>query len=84
MSLSIKNPEAHKLVRELAEETGETITQAVTLALRERLHRVRQKRDRKEISIEEMRAIAHRIRMSIKGRITAHAKLLYDESGLPK
>ncbi len=37
MSLNIKNPEAHRLARELAEATGETLTEAVTVSLRERL-----------------------------------------------
>ena len=37
MSLNIKNPEAHALAARLAERTGETMTEAVTTALRERL-----------------------------------------------
>ena len=43
MSLNIKNPEAHKLARELAECTGESLTEAVTLALRERLERIQRR-----------------------------------------
>ena len=41
MTLNIKDPQAHKLARALARETGETMTRAVTEALRERLERVR-------------------------------------------
>jgi antitoxin VapB len=41
MALSIKDPETDRLARELAEATGETLTTAVTTALRERLQRVR-------------------------------------------
>ncbi len=41
MALSIKTKEADKLARDLARLTGETMTQAVTVALRERLERVR-------------------------------------------
>ncbi len=41
MSLNIKNPEAHRLAKELAEHTGESLTQAVTIALRERLSDLR-------------------------------------------
>lgn len=37
MALNIKNPETHRLARELARRTGESVTQAVTVALRERL-----------------------------------------------
>ena len=34
MTLNIKDPEAHELARKLAERTGETMTRAVTEALR--------------------------------------------------
>ena len=40
MSLNIKNPEAHALATRLAQKTGETLTEAVTIALRERLERL--------------------------------------------
>ena len=39
MALSIKNPEADRLARELAAATGETITEAVLGAIRARLVR---------------------------------------------
>lgn len=39
MALSIKSDEADRLARELAAETGETLTEAVVVALRERLDR---------------------------------------------
>jgi len=39
MPLNIKHPEADRLARELAEKTGETITEVVIGALRERLAR---------------------------------------------
>ena len=44
MSLNIKNEEAHQLARELVQLTGETMTGAVTVALRERLERERRER----------------------------------------
>ncbi len=37
MSLNIKNPETHRLARALAAATGESLTEAVTVSLRERL-----------------------------------------------
>jgi antitoxin VapB len=40
MSLNIKYPETHRLVEELAKRTGESMTAAVTIAVRERLDRV--------------------------------------------
>ena len=44
MHLNIKNDEAHKLATELARLTGENLTSAVTLALRERMARERRRR----------------------------------------
>jgi antitoxin VapB len=41
MALNIKSDEADRLARALAAVTGESITAAVTAALRERLERVR-------------------------------------------
>ena len=42
MGLKIKNREAHLLAEELSKLTGESMTTAVTIALCERLARVRQ------------------------------------------
>lgn len=39
MSLNIKNEETHRLARELAQLTGESVTMAVTVSLKERLER---------------------------------------------
>lgn len=44
MALSVKNEEADRLARELAGTTGESITEAVLVALRERLERERGRR----------------------------------------
>ena len=41
MALNIKDEGADRLARELAAETGESITTAVTIAVRERLERLR-------------------------------------------
>lgn len=40
MALNIKNPETHQLARELADQTGESLTEAVTVAVRQRLARL--------------------------------------------
>ena len=45
MALSIKTAEADRLARELAAATGESLTDAVTEALRERLERVKSRDD---------------------------------------
>src|SRR5207249_9941761 len=44
MALSIKDPEADRLAREVAKATGESLTTAVVQSLRERLARVRRMR----------------------------------------
>lgn len=83
MSLNIKDPEAHKLAQLLADETGETMTAAVTQALRERLDRVRRQRKRDAI-LAEIHAISARSAAVLHGPPIDHAELLYDENGLPK
>ena len=84
MSLNIKNAETHQLARELAALTGESMTGAITVALRERLER--EKRERGvEARIKKMRAIRKRSRILLKDGPSAveHGDFLYDENGLP-
>ena len=83
MALNIKDPEAHKLAKALQRETGETLTGAVTQALRERLERVRGKRGG-GVSAEELLAIGRRCAKTLKGKPVDHGELLYDDVGLPR
>jgi antitoxin VapB len=85
MALSIKDPEADKLARQLASQTGETITRALKQALYERLVRERRKRDRTGLSDRLLR-IGQRCSVHIgkTGHSMDHGDLLYDEQGLPK
>ena len=83
MSLNIKNEEAHKLARCLCRETGESLTEAVTTALRERLERVR-KRRKSNARLAEILAISRQGAEIFKGPHIDHADMLYDENGLPK
>lgn len=83
MSLNIKDPEAHKLAQQLAEETGTSMTKVVTEALREKLGRVR-KAKRSKATVEEIEEIAKRFRSHLKGPVEDHGTFLYDEKGLPK
>jgi antitoxin VapB len=82
MSLNVKDPEAHRLAQAIAKATGETMTHAVTEALRERYERLR--RRRAKASLEELRAIAARAAAHVKRPYLDHADLLYDQHGLPK
>jgi antitoxin VapB len=60
MALNIKSEEADRLARELAGATGETITEAVTIALKERLKRVKAPKD--EARKARLQAIFERAR----------------------
>jgi antitoxin VapB len=83
MSLNVKNPEAHELARELAELTGESMSAAVTVAVRERRDRVLADRlgGLSERMLELGRDCAARLPEDLR-RID-HGELLYDERGLP-
>jgi antitoxin VapB len=82
MSLNIKDPEAHRLAQAIAQATGETLTRAVTDALRERYARLERQKER--ASVNEILAIAERASVHLKGPYLDHGALLYDENGLPK
>ena len=81
MSLNIKDPETHELAAALARATGESMTKAVTLAIQERLERV--KRHRRP-SGSELLAIGARCAETLTAKPIDHARLLYDKLGLPK
>jgi antitoxin VapB len=83
VSLNIKDREAHKLAIALAEQTGETMTEAVKVALRERLERVRRSK-RKEVRVAELLEIGRRCAQHLKRPPIDHGELLYDEKGLPR
>ena len=85
MSLNIKNDETCRLARELAGLTGESMTGAITVALRERLERETRARN-VEARAAEIRAIAKRCAAKLGPGPSAveHGDLLYDERGLPK
>jgi antitoxin VapB len=83
MTLNIKNPETHRLATELAKLTGETLTQAITQAVRERLERV--SRQRQKATAAELLAIGQRCVAHLHTPATSdeHATMFYDELGLP-
>ena len=84
MSLNIKNEETCRLAGELARLTGETMTGAITVALRERLQRENHKRS-VEARVQDLRAIAERCAKLLGPGPSAveHGDFLYDERGLP-
>src|SRR6266852_2363587 len=84
MSINIKNEETHKLAKALARLTGESMTSAVTKALRERLERV--KSERGNDLAERLVKIGEDCATHLKEpyRSVDHGELLYDEKGLPR
>lgn len=84
MALSIKHPEADRLARELAARTGESITEAVLIALRERLARKRgQARPtplRDELAMIRRRCAA----LPVLDDRSADEIMDYDAYGLPR
>lgn len=84
MALSIKHPEADRLARELAARTGETLTEAVIQALRERLIRERGRVRGPRLS-EQLAAIGRRCAaLPVLDQRTPDEILGYDEHGLPR
>jgi len=89
-SLNIKNAETYRLIKELADATGESMTEAVTVAVRERLARTGRVRETREEEIrqriERMTEIAAEMRrLAPPGYWDQDFdELLYDEDGLPK
>ncbi len=84
MALSIKMPEADRLARRLADTTGETITVAVLLAIRERLEREERRRLNKAALLEEIRAISHHCAsLPVLDTRSEDEILGYDENGIP-
>lgn len=84
MGLHIKNEETHRLARELATLTGESMTVAVTVAIRERLDRVR--REQGLHLADHLLAIGKDCAAHLEEsfRSADHGDLLFDERGLPR
>ncbi len=85
MPLSIKDPDADRLARSLAQRTGETLTQAVINALRERLEREQRKDQAVETVVEDVMEIGrHCAALPLLDERPADEILGYDENGLPQ
>jgi antitoxin VapB len=61
MPLNIKSEDADRLARDLAAATGESITTAVTIALRERLQRLRTLSPARDVELDEIFERAARV-----------------------
>jgi antitoxin VapB len=84
MAMNIKNREAYRLTRQLAKLTGESLTTAVTEAVRERFDRIR--RERGVDLADRLLVIGRDCAAHLKEpfRTIDHDEMLYDEQGLPR
>jgi len=86
MSLNIKNEETVRLVRELADELGLSMTAAITEAVRARLGVVHAERAEDGVDWDKVLALAAEMREMLGEEYMSQDfdALLYDEMGLPK
>ena len=82
--MNIKNDEAQKLARELSGLTGESLTAAVTEAVRERLERIQSEQGAG--LAERLLRIGKDCAKHLKEPFLSadHGEILYDERGLPR
>jgi antitoxin VapB len=79
----LKQPDKQELAKALQRETGETMTHAVTQALRERPERF-QRKGQSKLTASELLAIGRRCASTLKAAPVDHGTLLYDERGIPR
>ncbi len=85
MSLNIKNPETHALAAQLARRLKLSMTEAVTVALKDKLAATEP-----DVAVEQRLARLLKMANAIAERLTPEQKAfdidaeLYDERGLPK
>jgi antitoxin VapB len=84
MPLSIRNPRTENLARELAVESGETITQAITHALEERLERLRGRSTAPDLAEEILKISKRCSAIPDQDQRSADEILGYDATGVPR
>ena len=85
MAFSIKNEQTDRLARQLAAATGESLTEAVTVALEERLARERARALRRPGIGERLRRLAADVsKLPVLDDRTPEQIVGYDEHGLPR
>ncbi len=83
MALNIRNLETEQLAKVVSELTGETKTQAVKIALKERLERIERERTGKSL-VDELNEIALRCASLPELDCRSADEILgYDDKGLP-
>lgn len=83
MALNIRNQEAEKLAEAVAAMTGESKTQAVTEALKDRLKTLKRRKSRQHMSVRLNEIAEHCAALPVLDTRSPDDILGYDESGLP-
>jgi antitoxin VapB len=85
MGILIKRPETEDKIRELAERTGETITDAVDRAVDERLTRIGNRKRAGRVDWQRLEQLVSKVRSSpaINEHLTDDEIVGYDETGVP-
>ena len=86
MGVLIKRPETEDKIRELAERTGETITDAVDRAVEERLTRIGNRKRAGRVDWQRLEKLVSKVRSSpsINDHLTDDELVGYDETGVPR
>jgi hypothetical protein len=79
--LNIKNRETENTVRKLAQQLNVSLTEAVTVAVRHEMERIKGDRER---YLEHLRKAAREVRTELNPDDWLDAKALYDDDGLPR
>jgi antitoxin VapB len=83
MAISIKNSHTEKLARQVAEVTGESITEAIQKSLQERIERLQKQRRQKQVEAR-LEEIVLRLRaLPVLDKRSADEIIGYDEHGIP-
>lgn len=84
MPLNIRNKQTEQLAAELAKLTGESKTEAVTQALRERLERTRRMRTKRRLSDEIEEIAKHCAALPVLDHRSSDDIIGYDQNGVPR
>jgi len=83
MPLSIRNPETEKLARQVSRLADETMTEAITQSLRERLERLQRARKERNLRRDIDEILARVDALPELDTRSADEIIGYDENGLP-
>jgi len=84
MALSIKNDETERLARQVARETGESLTEAIQKALQERWERLKARRHNQTLAVQVEDLLRRVDALPILDARTEDEILAYDEHGMPR